>query len=73
MAFLKIIFSAVLNSIFKLFGTSPEQKLGRLEVTDKIQEETIHEMQVDKAVSDRIDGLSDDQLDGLSGKLNIRP
>lgn len=46
---------------------------GELKAANKQQAEDIHEMQVDKGVSDRIDNMSDADFEQLRAKLNDRP
>lgn len=71
MAFLLKI-AQILIGLFGLFRKSPEEKLGELEVTDNVQKETIHALQVDKAVSDRIDSMPDAERVQLANAINAR-
>lgn len=46
------------------------ENAGAMKVVNKQQAETIHELQVDKTVSDRIDNMSDTERMRLAGAIN---
>lgn len=67
---LSTLLSSFFGWFFGLFASDKKQELGHLEVTTKVQEETIHELEVDKTVSDRIDNMSDTERVLLATAIN---
>lgn len=70
---LAAIFSAAVKGLFAFFLPSKDEKLGKLEVTEVNQAQTIKELEVNEKVSDRVDSMPDADLASLSDRLNKRP
>lgn len=64
------VFAAVIKGFFGLFAKTPEEKLGIAETKNENAAKTIHDLQVDKAVSDRVDGMSDAERLRLATAIN---
>lgn len=68
------LFADFFVGMFKsIFTSNRDERMGILETTDAQKTETIHELEVDKAVSDKVDAMSDADRERLRTNLNNRP